>query len=59
MELNQARTEAQSLLAARVELISRVQQLTEDHQRVHMDLQQVPVLVSELESLRQEYKHCR
>lgn len=59
MELNQARTEAQSLLAARDELISRVQQLTEDHQRAHMDLQQVPVLVSELESLRQEYQHCR
>lgn len=59
LELHQARTEAQGLLAARDELVSRVQQLTEDHQRVHMDLQQIPSLMSELEGLRQEYQHCR
>ncbi|KAK9063679.1 hypothetical protein SSX86_017550 [Deinandra increscens subsp. villosa] len=59
MELNKARADAQSLLAARDELVSRVQQMTEDHQRVHMDLQQVPALMSELESLRQEYQHSR
>ncbi|KAI3794032.1 hypothetical protein L1987_36657 [Smallanthus sonchifolius] len=59
MELQKARADAQSLLAAREELVSRVQQLTEDNQRAHMDLQQVPALMSELESLRQEYHHSR
>lgn len=59
LELQQARADAQSLLSAREELVSRVQQLTEDHQRAHMDLQQVPALMSELEGLRQEYQHCR
>ncbi|KAJ0729558.1 hypothetical protein HanLR1_Chr07g0254251 [Helianthus annuus] len=59
MELNKARADAQSLLAARDELVSRVHQLTEDNQRAHMELQQVPALMSELESLRQEYQHCR
>ncbi|KAK1410205.1 hypothetical protein QVD17_36740 [Tagetes erecta] len=59
MELHKARTDAQNLLAAREELVSRVHQLTEDNQRAHMDLQQVPALMSELESLRQEYHHSR
>ncbi|KAI3799101.1 hypothetical protein L1987_34391 [Smallanthus sonchifolius] len=59
LELQKARTDTQSLLAAREELFSRVKQLTEDNQRAHMDLQQVPALMSELESLRQEYHHSR
>nr|DAD35186.1 TPA_asm: hypothetical protein HUJ06_005826 [Nelumbo nucifera] len=59
MELQQARTEAQTLIAARQELISKVQQLTQDLQRTHSDVQQVPSLISELDSLRQEYQHCR
>ncbi|XP_071735120.1 protein FLX-like 2 [Rutidosis leptorrhynchoides] len=58
-ELHKARADAQMLLTARNELVSRVQQLTDDNQRVHMDLQQVPNLVSELEGLKQEYQHCR
>ncbi|KAL8240667.1 hypothetical protein R6Q59_014022 [Mikania micrantha] len=59
MELNKARADAQNLLKSRDELVSRVQQLTEDHQRAHVDLQQIPALMSELESLRQEYHHSR
>lgn len=59
MELHKARTDAQNLLAAREELVSRVHQLTEDNQRAHMDLQQIPALMSELEGLRQEYHHSR
>ena len=28
-------------------------------QRAHSDIQQIPALFSELESLRWEYRHCR
>ncbi|KAK9146504.1 hypothetical protein Sjap_006407 [Stephania japonica] len=59
MELQQAHGDAHSLMAARQELITKVQQLTQDHQRTLSDVQQVPVLMSELEGLRQEYHHCR
>ncbi|KAL4577353.1 hypothetical protein LXL04_013462 [Taraxacum kok-saghyz] len=59
LELHQARTDAQNLLSAREELVTRVQKLTEDNQRAHMELQQVPALMSELDMLRQEYQHCR
>lgn len=59
LQLQQARVEAQSLIAPRQELIAKVQQLTQDLQRAHVDVQQVPALISELESLRQEYQHCR
>lgn len=58
-ELQQARTEAQSLVAGRQELISKVQQLNQDLQRTHSDIQQIPFLLSELDGLRQEYQHCR
>ncbi|KAF8389851.1 hypothetical protein HHK36_024368 [Tetracentron sinense] len=59
LELQQARSDAQSLVAARQELMSKVQQLTQDLQRNHSDVQQIPALMSELEGLRQEYQHCR
>ncbi|KAI3722519.1 hypothetical protein L2E82_33558 [Cichorium intybus] len=59
LELHKARTDAQNLLSGRDELVTRVQKLTEDHQRAHMELQQVPALISELDMLRQEYQHCR
>ncbi|URD76645.1 hypothetical protein MUK42_37354 [Musa troglodytarum] len=49
----------QSLVVARQELISSVQQLTEDLQRRHGNAQQSPSLMSELEVLRQEYQDCR
>ncbi|KAJ7971171.1 Protein FLX-like [Quillaja saponaria] len=59
LELQQARADAQNLVVARKELISKSQQLTQDLQRVHSDVQQIPALMGELEGLRQEYQHCR
>ncbi|KAL0350551.1 UNVERIFIED_CONTAM: protein FLX-like 2 [Sesamum radiatum] len=58
-ELQQARAEAQSLVSTRQEQISKVQQLTRDLQSAHSEAQQIPSLMAELESLRQEYQHCR
>ncbi|RRT82268.1 hypothetical protein GW17_00051075, partial [Ensete ventricosum] len=45
-----------SLVVARQELIPRVQQLSEDLQRSHGNVQQVPSLMSELEVLYQDSK---
>lgn len=59
LELQQARADAQSLVVARQELIGKHQQLSQDLQRAHLDCQQIPALISELETLRQEYQHCR
>ncbi|XP_074583358.1 protein FLX-like 2 [Curcuma longa] len=58
-ELQQAHVEAQSLVTTRQELISKVQQMTQDLQRSHADGLHIPSLISELEALRQEYQHCR
>ncbi|PIN12003.1 hypothetical protein CDL12_15392 [Handroanthus impetiginosus] len=58
-ELQQARADAQSLVAARQELISKAQQLTRDLQMAHAEAQQIPSLMAELDRLRQEYQHCR
>lgn len=59
VELQQAHAEAQNLVLAREELMSKVHQLNQDLQRAHVDVQQIPALAAELESLRQEYQHCR
>ncbi|XWS46431.1 hypothetical protein CRYUN_Cryun14cG0066100 [Craigia yunnanensis] len=59
VELQQAHVEAQNLVLAREELISKVHQLNQDLQRAHVDVQHIPALMAELESLRQEYQHCR
>lgn len=58
-ELQQARAEAQNLVATRQELISKVQQLNRDLQMAHSEAQQIPSLMFELDNLRQEYQHCR
>lgn len=58
-ELQQARGEAQNLVAARDELVSKAQQLSQELQRVHGDCVQIPALMSEHDCLRQEYQHCR
>ncbi|KAK8507841.1 hypothetical protein V6N13_140582 [Hibiscus sabdariffa] len=58
-ELQQAHSEAQNLALAREELLSKVHQLNQEIQRAHVDVQQIPALMAELESLRQEYQHCR
>lgn len=59
LELQQAHTEAQNLVLARDELLSKIHQMSQDLQRVGVEAQQLPALMSELESLRQEYHHCR
>lgn len=59
LELQQARTEAQSLAEVRQELISKVQQMDNDLRRTHVDVQQIPALLSELNHLRQEFHQCR
>lgn len=59
LELQQARAEAENLVVARHELVSKLHQLSQDMHRAHADVQQIPVLMSELETLRQEYQQCR
>ena len=59
VEFQQAHAEAQNLVLGREELMSKVHQLNQDLQRAHVDVQQIPALMAELESLRQEYQHCR
>lgn len=59
IELQKARGEAQSLVVAREELMAKAQHLNQEIQRVHVDVQQIPALISELERLRQDYQHCR
>ncbi|XVE77430.1 hypothetical protein DITRI_Ditri13aG0061900 [Diplodiscus trichospermus] len=59
VELQQAHAEAQNLVLAREELMSKVHQLNQDLQGAHVDVQQIPALMAKLESLRQEYQHCR
>lgn len=59
MDLQQARAEAQSLAEARQELMAKVQQLTSELQRAHVDVRQIPALLSELNHLKQEFHQCR
>ncbi|CAN4081665.1 unnamed protein product [Withania somnifera] len=59
IELPQAQGEARSLFAARQELLAKMQLLTQDLQRAHTDVQQIPPLLAELESLKKEYQQCR
>ncbi|KAL7141210.1 hypothetical protein ABFS83_08G038300 [Erythranthe nasuta] len=58
-ELQKARAEALSSVATRQELISKAQQLNHDLHKAHSEAQQIPSLIAELDSLRQEYQHCR
>ncbi|KAH9605293.1 hypothetical protein KSS87_009175 [Heliosperma pusillum] len=59
LDLQQAKSEAQSLVEVRQELISKVQQVTDELRRAHVDVQQIPLLMSELNHLRQEFHQCR
>lgn len=58
-ELDKARAEAQSLVVARQELISKAEKLTHENQRAHAEARILPALMSELEAVRQDYHHCR
>ncbi|KAM3379900.1 protein FLX-like 2 [Capsicum galapagoense] len=59
IELPQAQGEARTLFAARQELLAKMQLLTQDLQRAHTDVQQIPPLLAELETLKKEYQQCR
>ncbi|KZV32821.1 protein FLX-like 2 [Dorcoceras hygrometricum] len=59
LELQQSRVEAQNLVAVRKELFAKVQQLTRDLQIAHSEAQQIPGLMTELDSLRRDYQHYR
>lgn len=59
LELQQARVEAESLVVTGQELTSKMHKLTQDLHMAHAEVQQIPLLMSELESLRQEYQRCR
>lgn len=59
LDLKQARTEAQTLVEVRQELITKAQQLNSELQRAHVDVQQIPAMMSELNHLRQEFHQYR
>ncbi|KAJ7523761.1 hypothetical protein O6H91_18G062000 [Diphasiastrum complanatum] len=58
-ELHQARNDAAQLNGIRQELGTQIQTLSQELQRAHADLQQVPALRGENESLRQEIQRAR
>ncbi|OEL31190.1 Protein FLX-like 2 [Dichanthelium oligosanthes] len=59
VELQQAHAEAQNLVAVRQNVAANVQKLSKDLQRNLGEAQQLPVLVAERDSARQEYEHLR
>lgn len=58
-ELQHASAEAQSLVVERQKLVSRIEPLSQEFQKSHGDLQQISVMKSELDTLRQDYQHWR
>ncbi|KAE8690986.1 senescence-associated family protein [Hibiscus syriacus] len=59
MELQQALTEAQSLVKARQELIIQIQQSSQELEKTRDDVKCLPKLQAELEGLRKEYQRLR
>ena len=55
----QMRIHMDKIAKMEAELQSTAPVKLELQQRAHSDIQQIPALVSELESLRREYQHCR
>ncbi|PIA37035.1 hypothetical protein AQUCO_03100054v1 [Aquilegia coerulea] len=58
-EVQQAHKEAQSLITTRQELGSEIKQATQDLQKAHAEVEQLPELHAELNKLRQEYHRLR
>lgn len=58
-DLQQAHLEAQSLMAARQELIIEIQRVTEELQKVSTDYKNLPEMHAELDGLRQEHQKLR
>lgn len=59
VELLQVRAEIQKLSTVRQELGAQVQVLTQDLSRAGADIQQVPVIQAEIESMKQELQRAR
>ncbi|KAJ8621980.1 hypothetical protein MRB53_030509 [Persea americana] len=59
VELLQVRAEIQKLSTVRQELGAQVQALTQDLSRAGADIQQVPVIQAEIESMKQELQRAR
>ncbi|KAJ4825152.1 hypothetical protein Tsubulata_008691 [Turnera subulata] len=59
VELQKAQGEAGKLDAARQELLAQVHQLNQELHRAHTEVQQIPIMMAELDNLRQEYQRCR
>ncbi|KAF8389297.1 hypothetical protein HHK36_025990 [Tetracentron sinense] len=58
-DLQQAHMEAQSLLTARQELTSQIQQTTQELQKAHAEVKRVPEIHVELDNQRQEHRRLR
>ncbi|GFY95603.1 hypothetical protein Acr_10g0009880 [Actinidia rufa] len=58
-ELQQAHMEARSLVTARQELTSQIQQSNKELEKAHADLKNLPDMLAELDSLRQEHQRLR
>ncbi|KAK0571346.1 hypothetical protein LWI29_014545 [Acer saccharum] len=58
-DLQQAHIEAQSLVKSRQELVAKIQQASQELQKVRLDVKSLPHSRAELESLKQEYQRLR
>ncbi|XP_008223571.1 PREDICTED: protein FLX-like 4 isoform X3 [Prunus mume] len=58
-ELQKAHMEAQTLVAARQELTIQIRQATEELQKARLDVEKLPGLHAELDSLRREHHRLR
>lgn len=58
-DLQQAHKEAQSLVAARQELILKIQQANQELDKWYTDIKRIPNMLSELESMKLEHQRLR
>lgn len=58
-DLQQAHKEAQSLVAARQELVLKIQEARMELEKWHNDIKKIPDMLSEVESMKLEHQHLR
>ncbi|KAL9242238.1 hypothetical protein vseg_016258 [Gypsophila vaccaria] len=58
-DLQQAHKEAQSLISVRKELISKIQKANEELETYRADINSIPDMISELDSMRAEHQRLR
>ncbi|XP_074269241.1 protein FLX-like 4 [Silene latifolia] len=58
-DLQQAHKEAQSLLAARKELLSNIQKASQEIEMYHTDIKNIPDMISEIDGMRVEHQRLR